>query len=116
MSHPSYHEKSPEGIDLIRWPHRDHRLPESEVIVFFTSRNIEPTRWTNAPNTVHAAHAHDYRKMLFCIAGGITFSFPELNREYTLSPGDRLIVPIGLKHSALVGSEGVSCIEGKGRE
>lgn len=114
MSHPSYRETSPEGIDLIRWPHDDHFLPEAEVIAFFTSRGIEPSRWTNDPETLHPAHVHDYRKILFCIEGEVTFSFPGLDSEYTLRPGDRLIIPTGLRHSALVRSQGVTCIEGKG--
>lgn len=115
MSQPSYHETSPEGIDLIRWPHRTHTLPEADVIAFFSSRGIKTLRWTNDPGTVYPPHAHDYRKILFCLAGGITFSFPDLHREYTLYPGDRLVVPIGLRHGALVGSEGVTCIEGKSK-
>jgi len=115
MSEPSYHETHPEGIDLIRWPHRSHSLPEEEVIAFFTSRDITPSRWTSNPNAVYAPHAHDYKKILFCMAGEITFSFPDLDAEYTLYPGDRLIVPIGLRHGALVSSGGVTCIEGQGK-
>ncbi len=114
MSHPSYHEKSSDGIDLIRWPHLNVALPEAEVISFFTSRGIQPLRWMNAPESAHSAHVHDYRKILFCIEGGITFSFPDSDTEYTLCPGDRLIIPRGLKHSAFVGPKGVTCVEGKG--
>ncbi|MFQ5543658.1 MAG: cupin domain-containing protein [Nitrospiria bacterium] len=67
----------------------------------------------NNPGTVHAPHVHDYNKTLFCIEGEISFSFPDLGISYTLYPGDRLIVPAGLRHSALVSSRGVTCVEGK---
>ncbi len=112
-SHSSLHETGPEGVDLIRWPHRNHTLPEAEVTVFFTSRDITPSRWVNTSNTVHAPHVHTYKKILFCISGEITFSFPDFDQEYTLNPGDRLIIPAGLRHSAVAGLKGVTCIEGQ---
>ncbi len=112
MSHPSYQETTPEGIDLIRWPHK-HPLPENEVIAFFTSRGVTPLRWSNAPSETHPEHTHPTQKTLFCIEGEITFSFPDLNRKFTLHFGDRFIVPAGLLHSARVGPEGVVCIEGR---
>ena len=113
MSPSSFREFGPKGIDLIRWPHRDHSLPEAEVIAFFRSRDIRVLRWVSQPDTVHPPHTHDYRKTLFCISGEISFSFPALGLSYTLHSGDRLIIPEGIEHSALVGSQGVTCIEGE---
>lgn len=112
MSQPPYRETTPEGIDLIRWPH-NNPLPEAEVVAFFTSRGVTPVRWSNEPCEVYPLHIHASQKTLFCIEGEIIFSFPDLNKKFTLHPGDRLIVPSGLRHSALVGPDGVSCIEGR---
>jgi cupin superfamily acireductone dioxygenase involved in methionine salvage len=105
------HETLPGGAQVLRWPHR-HALPEAEVTAFFHARGIAATRWSNAPGTVYEEHAHAYRKMLFCVEGGITFFLPEQDRDVRLAPGDRLTLPPGVRHRALVGEHGVTCIEG----
>lgn len=110
MSHPSYHESLPAGIELLRWPHL-HPLPEKEIVAFFESRGLASSRWSNGSGAVYADHLHSYQKTLFCVKGSITFSFPDLNREVRLSPGDRLILPPATRHGAVVGPEGVTCIE-----
>jgi quercetin dioxygenase-like cupin family protein len=110
MSHPSHHESLPEGIEVLRWPHKQP-LPEAEVFAFFNSRDLRPTRWSNGPGEVYSVHAHSYQKTLFCVEGSITFSLPDLKREVVLRPGDRLIIPPAVRHGATVGGEGVTCIE-----
>lgn len=110
MSQPSYHESLPAGIEVLRWPHR-HSLPEKEVVSFFDSRGLRPTRWSNGPGDTYAVHAHPHQKTLFCVSGSITFSLPDLRQEVALKPGDRLILPPAVRHGAVVGPEGVTCIE-----
>ncbi|MBI3804035.1 MAG: cupin [Nitrospirae bacterium] len=110
MSHPSYHEALPQGVEVLRWPHK-HPLPESEVVAFFQSRDLSPSRWSNGPGAVYAVHVHEYLKTLFCVNGRITFSLPDLDRTVELRPGDRLSLPRGIRHGATVGPEGVTCIE-----
>jgi mannose-6-phosphate isomerase-like protein (cupin superfamily) len=110
MSHPSYHESLPEGIEVLRWPH-SHPLPEKEIVAFFESRGLASTRWSNGPGEVYAAHTHTYQKTLFCVKGSITFSLPDLQQEIALHAGDRLIFPPATRHAATVGPEGVICIE-----
>jgi hypothetical protein len=46
------------------------------------------------------------------VSGSITFGLPELDRKLTLNPGDRLDLPRGAVHDALVGPNGVVCLEG----
>ena len=103
-------ESFPVGIQILRWPHA-YPLPESEVLSFFHARGLDPTRWSNAPGDVYGIHSHAYRKTLFCLEGSITFSLPDYSRDLELRPGDRLILPAGLRHGATVGPEGVTCIE-----
>lgn len=109
VSEPIYHETTPAGVQVIRWPHA-HPLPEAEVAAFFTARGVRPTRWANEPGAVYEPHAHAYRKTLFCLGGGITFALPD--GSVTLRAGDRLIIPSGVRHSATVGPAGVICLEG----
>lgn len=108
--HPSYHEALPQGVEVLRWPHK-HPLPELEVVAFFESRNLTSSRWSNGPGEVYSVHTHRYRKTLFCVKGSIIFSLPDLNQDIALRPGDRLTLPPGTRHGATVGPEGVTCIE-----
>ncbi len=110
MPHPSHHESLPEGIEVLGWPHR-HPLPEKEIAAFFDSRSLASTRWSNGPGDVYAVHSHSYQKTLFCVKGSITFSLPDLKQNIALGAGDRLILPPATRHGAVVGAEGVTCIE-----
>ena len=110
MAEPSYHESIPGKMEILRWPHR-HPLPESEIIAFFTSRGLNPIRWSNGPGETYPVHDHSYRKTLFCVAGSVAFSLTDLEREAALRPGDRLTLAPGVRHSAVVGPEGCVCIE-----
>lgn len=111
MDDRSLYETMASGVQIVRWPHR-HALPEREVIAFFEARGVSPSRWANAPDSVYGVHDHPYSKTVFCVQGRITFSLPDLSKDVALSAGDRLIIPAGIRHGAIVGGEGVTCIEG----
>ncbi|HLB77347.1 MAG TPA: cupin domain-containing protein [Candidatus Dormibacteraeota bacterium] len=70
--------------------------------------------WSNGLGAQYAVHAHPYRKILYVMAGSITFT-PEGDQPVTMSPGDRIEIPAGTVHGALVGAEGVTCWEGQAR-
>ena len=69
--------------------------------------------WSNAPGDVYAEHTHGYEKILYCVEGSITFTLPD--REIRLEAGDRVVLPPGTVHGAVVGPAGCTCIEGRGR-
>jgi quercetin dioxygenase-like cupin family protein len=69
--------------------------------------------WSNGPGDRYAAHSHAYEKVLYCVAGSITFLLEAEDRRLPLQPGDRMVLPAGTPHSAVVGPEGVTCIEGR---
>lgn len=68
--------------------------------------------WSNGPGDRYAAHAHGYTKVLYCTSGSIDFQL-DGGRTLSLRPGDRMELPAGTRHSAVVGPEGCTCIEGK---
>jgi quercetin dioxygenase-like cupin family protein len=68
--------------------------------------------WSNGPGDRYAAHTHNYEKVLYCVDGSITFNLETEGRQLELKPGDRMVLPAGTVHSALVGSHGCTCIEG----
>jgi quercetin dioxygenase-like cupin family protein len=68
--------------------------------------------WSNAPGDTYGEHEHDYTKVLYCTRGSIDFILGD-GRRVAMRPGDRLVLPPGTRHSALVGPEGCACVEGK---
>jgi len=69
--------------------------------------------WSNGPNDRYAAHSHPYEKVLYCVDGSITFVLEQERKRLELNPGDRMVLPAGTVHSAIVGASGCTCIEGK---
>ena len=71
-------------------------------------------RWSNSPGASYAVHSHPYRKILYVEEGSITFT-PAGQQPVLMKPGDRLDLPPGTPHGAVVGDEGVICWEGQAR-
>ena len=93
---------------------------------------LRPARWANGPDAVYGEHAHPYGKVLVVVSGSITFTItdgpstrpagalpgPPSNasgerqeRVVTMRRGDRLELPPQTPHSAVVGADGVVCLE-----
>lgn len=84
---------------------------EAEVRRLFDAEGLQPYRWSNAPGDVYGLHSHSYHKVIYVVSGSITFNLPEDGGQVTLHPGDRLELPPGIAHSAVVGPRGVVCLE-----
>jgi quercetin dioxygenase-like cupin family protein len=72
---------------------------------------LEPGSWSNGPGDRYATHDHGYDKVLVCARGSIEFGLPASGAYVTLVAGDRLDLPAGTRHEALVGPDGVTCLE-----
>ena len=69
--------------------------------------------WSNGPGDRYAPHSHSYEKVLYCVEGSITFVLEAKGERLELKPGDRMNLAAGTVHSAVVGPQGCTCIEGK---
>jgi len=69
--------------------------------------------WSNSPGDRYAAHSHGYEKVLYCVDGSITFLIEPEGKRLELRAGDRMVLPAGTVHSAVVGEGGCTCIEGR---
>jgi quercetin dioxygenase-like cupin family protein len=69
--------------------------------------------WSNAPGDRYAPHSHGYEKVLYCVHGSITFALEAEGRTLLLKAGDRMVLPRGTIHSAVVGPGGCTCVEGQ---
>jgi quercetin dioxygenase-like cupin family protein len=68
--------------------------------------------WSNGPHDRYAEHEHAYTKLLYCTEGSIDFHLAD-GRTMALVAGDRMVLPAGVRHSAVVGPTGCTCVEGK---
>ncbi|HYO51054.1 MAG TPA: cupin domain-containing protein [Chloroflexia bacterium] len=60
---------------------------------------------------MYGAHHHTYHKVIYVVQGSIIFGLPDMSEEVALSQGDRLELPAGITHDAVVGPQGVVCLE-----
>jgi uncharacterized protein YjlB len=75
------------------------------------AEGLQPGSWSNGPGDVYGAHRHGFDKVLVVERGSIVFGLPELGFSVALEPGDRLDLPAGISHDAVVGQAGVTCLE-----
>jgi len=76
-----------------------------------TEDGLSPYSWSNGPHDIYPAHSHSYDKVIYVVQGSITFGLPESGQKITLKAGDRLDLPAGTVHDAVVGAQGVLCLE-----
>jgi uncharacterized protein YjlB len=82
-----------------------------EISARLGAEGMRPGSWANGPGDVYAAHAHGFDKVLVCVAGSIVFGLPGRGEHVAMGTGDRLDLPAGTEHDAVVGPEGVTCLE-----
>ena len=75
------------------------------------AEGLQAHAWQNDPGYVYAPHRHPYHKVLYCTRGSIRFDLPEEGQSVELRPGDRLDLEAGTAHAAVVGPDGVTCLE-----
>ncbi len=75
------------------------------------AEGLAASSWSNGPHETYAAHAHAYDKVIVVASGSITFGLPSDGRRIALDAGDRLDLPAGTAHDAVVGATGVRCLE-----
>lgn len=75
----------------------------------FADEGLSPSGWSNGPGDRYAEHSHSYHKVLYCINGSITFVVD--SDEIEVRRGDRLDIPPQTPHAAIVGPDGVACME-----
>ena len=95
---------------VIKW---DGPEPPSEAWLRSQLRDegLSPYAWSNGAGDVYDTHQHSYHKVIYVVRGTISFGLPDEDRQVTLGAGDRLELPAGTKHNAVVGSQGVLCLE-----
>lgn len=95
---------------LTPWPDRE-APSEANLDAILRKEGLSSRWWSNAPGDRYGAHSHSFHKVLYCARGSIRFDLAESGESFDLRPGDRLDIAAGTAHSAVVGAEGVTCVE-----
>lgn len=83
------------------------RLPDTDAAADeLRHAGLQPSSWSAGPGTRFATHAHPSAKRLFVVRGTIRF-----NDAAPLRSGDGIRIDAGTAHHALVGDDGVECVE-----
>ena len=81
-----------------------------EALDAFEAEGCGPARsWSNGPGDRYGGHDHGAHKVLFCLAGSVTFHTDD--GDVALVAGDRLDLTAGTAHAATVGPDGCECVE-----
>jgi hypothetical protein len=99
------------AVRVMPWSGDDAPVRE-KLWRLMVDQGLSPYSWSNGPHDVYGAHSHTYDKVIYVVSGSIAFGLPAQDRNLILNDGDRLDLPHGTVHDALVGPDGVVCLEG----
>jgi quercetin dioxygenase-like cupin family protein len=98
------------GARLIAWS-GEAPPTQHQIEALLEAEGLSAYPWSNGPGDVYSAHTHGYRKVIYVVSGSITFGLPDTGDRLEMHAGDRLELDRGVVHDAIVGREGVLCLE-----
>jgi quercetin dioxygenase-like cupin family protein len=97
-------------LEVLRWT--EAGLPEERTLRGrLEGDGFEAFCWSDGPGASYTPHSHDHDESLWVVAGRITFGIA--GNDYSLGPGDRLMLPRGTVHTALAGPQGATYLIGQ---
>ena len=84
---------------------------EAAISALLDAEGLSYERWSNRPLDVYFAHSHPFHKIIYVVDGAITFTLPKDGVHFTMNAGDRLDLPAGTIHEAVISTLGVTCLE-----
>lgn len=98
------------SIRVIRWTGGTHPTLSS-ITRLMAKEGLRAWVWENTPNYRYAPRTHGYRKVMYVVEGTLEVVMPDSNARVKLRAGDRVEIPAGVCHGAIVGGSGVKCAE-----
>src|SRR5690606_10540777 len=99
-----------DAVRIVRWSGGQHRTL-SVITRQMQKENRRPYVWDNTPNYRYAVRTHGYNKVMYVVEGNIEVTLPDSNQRIKLRAGDRVEIPAGVRHGAIIGSSGAKCVE-----
>jgi quercetin dioxygenase-like cupin family protein len=93
-----------------RWT-GDSPPSEADLRSLLNEQGLSGYRWANSPGDIYGAHSHPFHKIIYVVQGSISFILLEEDEQVALNAGDRLDLPMEMIHKAVVGQQGVICLE-----
>jgi mannose-6-phosphate isomerase-like protein (cupin superfamily) len=87
---------------------------EGALRLALEAEGFEVHAWRDPADRIYANHHHDCDESLWLVRGSLLLRVDE--REYLLGPGDRLLLPRGVPHSARAGPDGATYLIGQRKE
>jgi hypothetical protein len=85
------------------------RLPASaDPEAALRAAGLSPSPWSAGAGARFSPHSHSATKRLYVVAGSIDFD------GVPLAAGEGIMIPAGTVHGAVVGGDGVTCVEAFG--
>ncbi len=97
-------------LQVILWK-KDTPPTQDEIEQILEGEGLLYYSWSNGPGDIYPAHVHPFDKILYVVSGSISFELPSNGKSILLKAGDRFELPAGTWHGAIVGPDGVVCLE-----
>ena len=98
------------AVRVIRWSGGQHPTLSS-ITRQLQKEGLRPYVWDNTPNHRYQVRSHGYTKVMYVVEGNIEVSLPDSNQRVKLRAGDRVEIPAGVRHGAIIGVAGAKCVE-----
>ena len=102
-------------VNVTPWPETSE--PEEATLrMLLEKENLNSSLWSRESGDRFPVQRYNIARVIYCIEGGIWFTLTdEGDRTIELEPGDRIDILAGIRHGAIVGMDGVTCLEGTPR-
>jgi quercetin dioxygenase-like cupin family protein len=97
-------------VTVTRWS-ATNGPTQAQIEQLLAAEGLSAYQWSNGPGDRYSPHTHAYDKVIYVVRGSITFGLPDSAGAVPLEAGDRLDLPAGTRHDAVVGPHGVICLE-----
>jgi quercetin dioxygenase-like cupin family protein len=92
---------------------QDGEPNESILRAMLEKEGLIPSTWSRESGERFPVQTSSTTRIVYCIEGGIWFMITDdKDRVIELEPGDRIEIPAGVRHGAMAGMDGVTCLEG----
>ncbi len=97
-------------VKVVRWHGGQH--PTYQAITRqMNDEGLRPYSWSQGPNFRYGARSNGYKTVLYCVEGWLEIILPDMDQSVVLRPGDRIDMPRGVRHAAIIGPRGARCVE-----
>lgn len=88
----------------MRYPNFYQGLDKEKIADRVREEGFDPLFISDAPGTLYQPHTHPQTKLLAIVSGGMEVTVA--GETYECQPGDKLLIPGHMEHSAKVGPDG----------